>query len=47
MIVLDNKTFRHVSVSIFTSNIGDHVNRKIKYTIPTTNNFAKVDFTIK
>ena len=41
VIVLDKKTFRHESWHFIS------VNRKIKYTIPTPHNFAKVDFTIK
>ena len=41
IIVLDKKTFHHESWHFIS------VNRKIKYTIPTPHNFAKVDFTIK
>jgi hypothetical protein len=41
IIVLDKKTFRHEARHFIS------VNRKIKYTIPTPHNFAKVDFTIK
>jgi hypothetical protein len=38
IIVLDKKTFRHESWHFIS------VNRKIKNTIPTLHNFAKVDF---
>jgi hypothetical protein len=41
IIVLDKKTFHHEPWHFIS------VNRKIRYTIPIPQNFAKVDFTIK